>query len=206
MDLTVQALPGMDATGTLALADDVFAREFNEPLVHQVLVAWLAGARQGSKAQKNRAEVRGGGSKPWRQKGTGRARAGTIRSPLWRSGGKVFAASPRDHSQKVNRKMYRGALRSLFSELVRQERILAVDPLRLDAPKTKLLVGRLGEIAADRVLIIVAKVDQNLELAARNLANVEVCAVGAVNPVSLLHCDRVVAEVDALKRIEEVLT
>ncbi|MDY6828490.1 MAG: 50S ribosomal protein L4 [Pseudomonadota bacterium] len=205
MDLTVQALPAMNATGTLALADDVFAREFNEPLVHQVLVAWLAGARQGSKAQKTRAEVRGGGSKPWRQKGTGRARAGTIRSPLWRTGGKVFAASPRDHSQKVNRKMYRGALRSLFSELVRQERILAVDPLRLDAPKTKLLVGQLGAIAADRVLIIVAELDRSLELAARNLPNIEVCAVGSVNPVSLLHCDRVVAEVDALKRIEEVL-
>jgi large subunit ribosomal protein L4 len=197
--------PGNAAAGTVSVSDVAFAREFNEDLVHQVVTAYLAGARQGTRAQKNRAEVSGGGKKPWRQKGTGRARAGTIRSPIWRSGGVAFAAQPQDHSQKVNRKMYRAAMRSIMSELARQGRLLVVEGLDVEQPKTKLLVRQLGEYGLDSALIIATEVGDNLYLAARNLHRVDVRDVDGVDPVSLIAYDKVVVTVDAVKKFEEML-
>jgi len=191
--------------GTVTVSEVAFAKEFNEPLVHQVVTAYLAGARQGSKAQKTRSEVSGGGKKPWRQKGTGRARAGTIRSPIWRSGGVSFAAKPRDYDQKVNRKMYRGAMRCILSELVRQDRLVVVDAFELDAPKTKLMAARLKELNAEGALVVAGEVSENVYLAARNLPKVDVCDVQAVDPVSLIAHDKVVVTVDALKKLEELL-
>src|SRR5476649_200111 len=169
----------------IQLSDAAFGRAYNEALVHQVVTAYQAAGRSGTKAQKTRAEVRGGGKKPWAQKGSGSARAGSIRSPIWVGGGRAFAAKPRDFSQKVNRKMYRGALRSMFAELVRQDRLLVTDGIALEAPKTRLLASRLKSLALDNVLIIVEALDEKLFLAARNLPGVEVVAVAAVNPVSL---------------------
>ena len=160
--------------GTVTVSEVAFGKDFNEPLVHQVVTAFLAGARQGSKAQKNRSDVSGGGRKPWRQKGTGRARAGTIRSPIWRGGGKTFAAVPRDHSQKVNRKMYRGALQCIMSELVRQERLVVVDEFTVDSPKTKTVAAKLKDMELSSVLIVTDDVDENLFLASRNLPKVDV--------------------------------
>ncbi|AUM12063.1 50S ribosomal protein L4 [Ketobacter alkanivorans] len=191
--------------GTVTVSEVAFAKEFNEPLVHQVVTAFMAGGRQGSKAQKSRSEVSGGGKKPWRQKGTGRARAGTIRSPIWRSGGVTFAASPRDYSQKVNRKMYRGAMRCILSELVRQDRLVVVDAFELDAPKTKLMAARLKELSAEGALVIAGEVSENVYLAARNLPKVNVCDAQAVDPVSLIAHEKVVVTVDALKKLEELL-
>jgi large subunit ribosomal protein L4 len=191
--------------GTVTVSEVAFAKEFNEPLVHQVVTAYMAGARQGSKAQKNRSEVSGGGKKPWRQKGTGRARAGTIRSPIWRSGGVTFAATPRDYSQKVNRKMYRGAMRCILSELVRQDRLVVVDGLELDAPKTKLMASRLKDLNAEGALIVAGEISENVYLASRNLPKVAVCDVQAVDPVSLIAHEKVVVTVDALKKLEELL-
>ena len=191
--------------GDLALADSAFGAAYNEPLIHQVVTAYLAGARQGTKQQKNRSQVRGGGAKPWRQKGTGRARAGTIRSPIWVGGGRAFAARPRDYSQKVNKKMYRGALRSLLSELVRRERLVVVDELSLDAPKTRLLAARLAELKLDNALIVTEAFDETLYLAARNLADVGIIDVSDVDPVTLLRFEKVLITVPALKMIEERL-
>lgn len=187
------------------VSETAFGREFNEALVHQVVVAYLAGARQGTRAQKNRSDVSGGGIKPWRQKGTGRARAGTIRSPIWRHGGVTFAARPQDHSQKVNRKMYRGAMASIFSELVRQERLVVVDEISVDAPKTKQLVAKLKDLGVDNVLIVSETDDINLYLAARNLRSVDVTDAAALNPVDLVNFDKVLITVDSLKRVEEQL-
>ncbi|MDA8752799.1 50S ribosomal protein L4 [Halieaceae bacterium] len=204
MELSV-VKPGNAAAGTVSVSDTAFAREYNEDLVHQVVTAFLAGARQGTRAQKNRAAVNGGGKKPWRQKGTGRARAGTIRSPIWRSGGVTFAAQPQDHAQKVNRKMYRAALRSILSELARQERLMVVESMDLEAPKTKLLVKQLGEYGVDNVLIVSEEVGENLYLAARNLHKVDVRDVAGVDPVSLIAYDKVMVTVDAVKKIEEML-
>ena len=204
MELSV-VKPGNAAAGTVSVSDVAFAREYNEDLVHQVVTAYMAGARQGTRAQKNRAAVAGGGKKPWRQKGTGRARAGTIRSPIWRSGGVTFAAQPQDHSQKVNRKMYRAALRSIMSELARQDRLVVVESLDLEAPKTKLLVQQLGEYGLDSVLIVSAEVVENLYLAARNLHKVDVRDVDAIDPVSLIAYDKVIVTVAAVKKIEEML-
>lgn len=189
----------------ISVSDATFAKDFNEPLVHQVVTAYLAGARQGTRAQKTRSEVRGGGKKPWRQKGTGRARAGTIRSPLWRSGGVTFAARPQDHSQKVNRKMYRAAMRSIFSELVRQERLVVVDELVAETPKTKAFTGKLKELGLSNALIVSESVEQNLHLAARNIPYIDVRDVAGVDPVSLVAYDKVVVTVPALKKIEEML-
>ena len=189
----------------MSVSDVAFAREYNEDLVHQVVTAYMAGARQGTRAQKNRAAVRGGGKKPWRQKGTGRARAGTIRSPIWRSGGVTFAAQPQDHSQKVNRKMYRAALRSIISELARQDRLMVVESMELEAPKTKLLAKQLGEYGVDNVLIVSAEVGENLYLAARNLHKVDVRDVDGIDPVSLIGHDKVIVTVDAVKKFEEML-
>ena len=182
------------------VSDKAFGREFNEALVHQVVTAVMAGARAGTKAQKNRAAVRGGGAKPWRQKGTGRARSGTIRSPIWRGGGKVFAAQPRDYSQKVNKKMYRGALASILSELLRQDRLVVVE-----APKTRELLGKLRELDLDDVLIVSDSADENLYLAARNLYSVGVCDSETVDPVSLIGFGKVLMTVDTLKKFEERL-
>jgi large subunit ribosomal protein L4 len=199
------AKPGNASAGTVSVSDATFAREYNESLVHQVVTSYLAGARQGTKAQKNRAAVSGGGKKPWRQKGTGRARAGTIRSPLWRSGGVTFAAQPQDHSVKVNRKMYRAALRAIFSELARQDRLLVVENIDVEQPKTKLLVQQLGEYGVDNALIVTGDVSENLYLAARNLHKVDVRDVAGVDPVSLVAHEKVMVTVDAVKQFEEML-
>ena len=193
------------ASGNIELSDQAFGVDYNEALVHQVVTACLAGARQGTKRQKNRSDARGGGTKPWRQKGTGRARAGTIRSPIWVGGGRAFAARPRDYSQKVNKKMYRGALRSMLSELVRQERFVVVDELTLDAPKTRLLAERLKELGLANVLIITEAFDEALYLAARNLAGVGIIDVTDIDPVTLIRFDKILLTVAALKVIEERL-
>ena len=204
MELNV-AKPGNANSSTLSVSDAAFDREYNEDLVHQVVTSYMAGARQGTRAQKNRAAVSGGGKKPWRQKGTGRARAGTIRSPIWRSGGVTFAAGPQDHSLKVNRKMYRAAISAIVSELARQGRLVVVESLDVEQPKTKLLVKQLGEYGVDNALVVAGDVDENLYLAARNLHKVDVRDVSGVDPVSLLAYDKVLVTVDAVKKIEEML-
>jgi large subunit ribosomal protein L4 len=192
--------------GTVDVADSAFGAEFNEPLVHQVVTAFLAGSRAGTKSQKNRAAVRGGGAKPWRQKGTGRARAGTIRSPIWVGGGRTFAAKPRDYSQKVNKKMYKAALRSVFSELVRQDRLVITDSIEMKAPKTRELAGMLKGLELDSVLIINEAFDENVFLSARNLPNVGICDAAAIDPVVLMRFDKVLITVPALKLVEERLS
>ena len=191
---------------TVEVSETTFGKEFNEALVHQVITAFRAGGRQGTKAQKNRSAVSGGGAKPWRQKGTGRARAGTTRSPIWRSGGVTFAAQPRDHGQKVNRKMYRGAMRAIFSELVRQERLVVVDDLSVEQPKTKLFVQKMKDLGIDNgALFLANEVNENLYLSARNLPRVDVRDVTGMDPLALVAFDKVVITVDALKKVEEVL-
>jgi len=199
MDLNVQG------GASLQVSDAVFGADFKEALVHQVVTAYMAGARAGTKAQKNRSAVSGGGKKPYRQKGTGRARAGTIRSPIWRGGGVTFAAKPRSYAQKVNKKMYRGALRSILSELVRQERLVVVDRFGVDAPRTKELVGKLKELDLDDVLIVTEQADENLYLAARNLYHVDVRDSEELDPVSLVGYEKVLMTTEALKKIEERL-
>ena len=184
------------------LSEVAFGREFNEALVHQVVTAYLAGGRQGSKAQKSRADVSGGGNKPFRQKGTGRARAGSIRSPIWVGGGKTFAARPQDWSQKVNRKMYRGAMQCILAELVRQDRLVLVEEFAVAAPKTKELLAKLNDLNATRALIVTESVDENLYLAARNIPHVDVVDAAAIDPVSLIAFDKVVMSVAAAKKIE----
>jgi large subunit ribosomal protein L4 len=187
-------------------SDATFAREYNEALVHQVVVAYMAGGRAGTKAQKTRAEVRGGGIKPWRQKGTGQARVGSIRSPIWVGGGRAFAAKPRDFTQKVNRKMYRGAMQAMLSELARQERLAVVNSLELEAPKTKLLLQKLKELGlGENVLVLIEAFDEKLALASRNLPNVTVLPVSALDPLSLARHDRVLATVGAVRLLEERL-
>ena len=188
--------------GMVELADKTFGGEYNEPLVHQVVTAYLAGGRSGTKAQKTRSEVRGGGAKPWRQKGTGRARAGTSRSPIWIGGGRTFAAKPRDHQQKVNRKMYRGAVRAMLSELVRQERLLVTESFTVPAPKTRELVGSLKELGLNSVLIVVEAFDESLLLAARNLPHVTVLEADSVDPVSLARHEKVLITVPAARMLE----
>jgi len=192
-------------SGKVQVSDATFGQDFKEALIHQVVTACLAGARAGTSKQKTRSEVRGGGAKPWRQKGTGRARAGTIRSPLWRGGGMTFAATPRDYAQKINRKMYRAALRSILSELVRQERLVAVEEFSVDAPRTKELADKLKDMGLDNVLIISDAPDDNLYLAARNLPKVAVCDSTSADPVSLIGFDKVIMTTKALKQIEERL-
>lgn len=201
MELTLK-----DAKGALEVSEATFGREFNEALVHQVVVAYAAGARQGTKAQKTRSEVAGGGKKPWRQKGTGRARAGTIRSPIWRSGGATFAAKPQNHSQKVNKKMYRGAIKSILSELIRQERLIVVEKFGVDEPKTKQLAAKLKDMDLNDVLIVTKEVDENLFLASRNLHKVDVRDVQGIDPVSLIAFEKVLMTADAVKQLEEVLS
>ena len=184
------------------LSEVAFGREFNEALVHQVVTAYLAGGRHGSKAQKSRGDVSGGGKKPFRQKGTGRARAGSIRSPIWVGGGKTFAARPQDWSQKVNRKMYRGAMQCILAELVRQDRLVLVEEFTVEAPKTKELLAKLNDLNAVRALIVTDAVDENLYLAARNIPHVDVVDAAAIDPVSLIAFDKVVMSVAAAKKIE----
>ena len=203
MELNIATAKGN--SGTVEVSDAAFGKEYNQDLVHQAVTAYLAGARQGTRAQKNRAAVAGGGRKPWNQKGSGRARAGTIRSPIWRSGGVTFAAQPQDHSQKLNRKMYRAALRSILSELARQERLVVVEEFDLDAPKTKALVQKLGDFDLQDVLIVTEEVSENLYLSSRNLHKVDVRDVVGVDPVSLIRFEKVLVTVPALKKIEEML-
>lgn len=191
--------------GTINVSEVAFGREFNEALVHQVVTAYLSAGRAGTVKQKTRTEVSGGGKKPWKQKGTGRARAGSIRSPLWRGGGKTFAARPQDWSQKVNRKMYRGALAAILSELNRQDRLVIVDSFALEAPKTKQLVEKLAALGATDALIVIDSVEENLYLAARNLHTVDVRDPNAVDPVSLIAFEKVIMTVGAVKAIEEML-
>ncbi|MCK9468376.1 MAG: 50S ribosomal protein L4 [Porticoccaceae bacterium] len=203
MELTISN--GQGAAGTISVSDEAFGKDFNQDLVHQAVVAYMAAGRQGSRAQKDRSEVSGGGKKPWRQKGSGRARAGSIRSPLWRTGGVTFAARPQDHSQKINKKMYRAAMRSIFSELARQERLVVVEDFALEEPKTKALVAKLDQYGLDNVLIVTEEVDRNLYLSSRNLHKVDVRDVLGVDPVSLIGFEKVLVTVPALKKVEEML-
>jgi len=185
------------------ISDSAFSKDFNESLVHQAVVSFMAGGRQGTSKQKTRSEVRGGGKKPFRQKGTGRARAGTIRSPLWRGGGVAFAATPRDYSKKINKKMYRAAIRSIFSELLRQGRLVAIEKPVLDKPKTKEIASLLNEFSLSKVLIIIDELDMNLYLSTRNIPKVDVITVREINPVNLLKANKVAVTADAFKQIEE---
>jgi large subunit ribosomal protein L4 len=199
-------LPLQNSKSKLSVSDAVFGAEYNESLVHQVVVAYMNGARAGTKKQKTRAEVRGGGRKPWKQKGTGQARAGTIRSPLWRKGGKIFAAVPRDHSQKVNRKMYRGALRAIVSELARQGHLVVAEEFTVDAPKTKGLLEKLGQLKVADALIVTDAVDRNLMLSSRNLPHVTVSDVEGLTPVALLSREKVLMTQAAVKKLEAWLS
>ncbi len=196
----------MQGSGSVDVAEVAFGADFNEALVHQVVTAFLAGARAGTKAQKNRAEARGGGAKPYRQKGTGRARAGTIRSPIWVGGGRAFAAKPRKFDQKVNKKMFCGALRSVFSELVRQDRLVVTESVSLQAPKTKELAGVLNKLGLDNVLIVNEAFDENVFLSARNLKDVGICDAASVDPVVLMRFEKVLITLPALKLIEDRLS
>jgi len=205
MDLNIK-LGNSGETQTLQVSDKIFSADYNEALIHQVVTAYMSGGRAGTKANKSRAAVSGGGAKPFRQKGMGRARAGTIRSPIWRAGGVTFAASPRSYSQKVNRKMYRGAICSILSELLRQDRLVAVDEFKVEAPKTKELLAKLKAFDVDEVLIVSDQNDENIYLAARNLHNVDVCDVNELDPVSLLDFDKVLITSGAVKKIEERLS
>lgn len=205
MELALITASGKTSSKSVEVADASFAADFNEGLVHQAVTAYMAGARSGTKAQKNRAQVRGGGRKPWRQKGTGNARAGTIRSPIWRSGGRTFAARPRDFSQKLNRKMYRGAMRCIVSELLRAERLKVIDDLKLESLKTRELVGKLQALELRDVLIVVAEADENILLAARNLHWVAVVESRDLNPVSLMAFESVLMTRAALTQLEERL-
>ena len=205
MDLNLKTATGRASKNTIQVSDTNFACKFNEALIHQVVTAHLAGGRAGTHAQKTRSQVRGGGIKPWRQKGTGRARAGTIRSPLWRGGGHTFAAVTQSYAQKVNKKMYRGAMRSILSELVRQERLVVVDKFDIDVPKTKELVAKLKAFNLEDVLIVTDQPDDKLYLSARNLPEVEVMDISSVDPVSLVRYENVLMTTDAVKKLEERL-
>jgi large subunit ribosomal protein L4 len=206
MSLQVPALGVNDSAKSLDVAEAVFGQPFNETLVHQLIVKYMANARAGTKAQKTRSDVSGGGTKPWRQKGTGRARAGTTRSPIWRTGGVVFAARPRSYDQKLNKKMFRSAIRSILSELLRQNRLVVSSDISVESPKTKLLVEKLKSVDAKRVLLVVESVDVNLALAARNIPYVEVIEAANLNPVMLISSDKVIVTPGALKQVQESLS
>ena len=205
MKLGVMNDKGVATRSTIEVSEEIFAAKFNDSLVHQLVIAYQAGARSGTRAQKNRSAVRGGGAKPWKQKGTGRARAGTIRSPLWRGGGKVFPATTTDFSQKLNKKMRRAGLRSILSELLRQERLLAVEDFKMEAPKTKDLAERLKQLGVNDVLIVTDGEDRNLSLSARNMRAVDVCNAANIDPVALIGHEKVIMTTDALKRCGEML-
>jgi len=205
MELKIEK-SGKKKAGTMSVADNVFAVKFNEPLIHQVLVSYMAGSRSGTKAQKSRSEARGGGKKPWRQKGTGRARAGTIRSPIWRGGGVTFAAKPRDFSKKINKKMFRGAMRSIFSELVRQERFVCVDEFDVSESKTKLVKEKLDKLGLKEVLIITEGLSENLYLGVRNIPKVDVMDSNEIDPYSLIGFEKVLITQAAVEKVEEWLS
>tara|TARA_B100001765_G_scaffold207662_1_gene166017 strand:+ start:35 stop:652 length:618 start_codon:yes stop_codon:yes gene_type:complete len=205
MELKIEK-SGKKQAGTMSVADNVFAAKFNEPLIHQVLVSYMAGSRSGTKAQKSRSEARGGGKKPWRQKGTGRARAGTIRSPIWRGGGVTFAAKPRDFSKKINKKMFRGAMRSIFSELVRQERFVCVDEFDVSESKTKLVKEKLDKLGLKEVLIITEGLSENLYLGVRNIPKVDVMDTNEIDPYSLIGFEKVLITQAAVEKVEEWLS
>ena len=204
MELKMVTKAGGSSAKSVELSESTFGKEFNEALIHQVVTAYMAAARAGTRAHKSRSDVRGGGVKPWRQKGTGRARAGTIRSPLWRTGGKTFAAVPQDHSQKVNKKMYRGAMRSILSELFRQERLIVAEDFGVDAPKTKDLTNRLAAMGLNNVLLVTEALDMSLNLAARNIPYVEVVEARHIDPVRLVKYEKVLMTSAAVKQIEEM--
>ncbi len=206
MSLKIPALNSADSAGEVEVSEDVFGRDYNETLIHQVTVKTMAGRRSGTKAQKNRAAVSGGGAKPWKQKGAGRARCGTIRSPLWRSGGVTFAAQPRSYDQKLNKKMYRAGIRSILSELLRQNRLLASADIISTTPKTKELLGKLEGLAKSRVLIITNELDENTYLSSRNISNLDVTTASELDPVMLIAADNVIATPAALKAIEAQLS
>lgn len=206
MNLNIQGFGGADASGSVELNEAIFGENFNETLIHQVVTAYFSNARSGTRRQKNRSDVRGGGAKPWRQKGTGRARSGTSRSPLWRSGGVSFAARPQDHSQKVNRKMYRKAMRSILAELARQERLVVVEAMELAEPKTKLLKEQLDGMGIGNALLVLDSENRNIELAARNIPHVDTIAAGSIDPVSLIAFDKVLITSEALKAVEGALS
>ncbi len=201
MDIQLQL-----SSAKLAVSDSVFGADYNEALIHQVVTAYMNAGRAGTKAQKSKAMVRGGGKKPWKQKGTGNARAGSIRSPLWRGGGKTFAAVPRDFSQKVNKKMYRGAIRSIVSELTRQGHLMIAETFTVEAAKTQGLLAKLGQIGANDILLVTGEVDQNLYLSARNIPHVAICDVEGLNPVALLRHKKVLMTADAVKKLEAWLS
>ncbi len=204
MELNVVSTGGQNTT--ITVSDENFATKFNEGLIHQVVTAYMAAGRAGTKAQKTRSEVRGGGKKPWKQKGTGRARAGTIRSPIWRSGGVTFAAKPRSYVQKVNKKMYRIAIRSILSELIRQDRLIVIGEIQLNEPKTKTFLAKLKELNINSsILIVTEEFDINLALAARNIHTVGVCQSSELGPVHLLQFEKVIITADALKVLEDKL-
>ena len=205
MELSLTTATGKASKKTIDLPEAIFAVDFNEALIHQAVTAYLAGARAGTRAQKTRSEVSGGGKKPWRQKGTGRARAGTIRSPIWRGGGRTFAAKPQDYTQKLNKKMYRAAMRSILSELVRQERLVVIDDFSMDAPKTKELADKLSSLGMESVMLVTHDMTESLYLSSRNLYKIGICEAGYVDPVSLVRFDKVLMTVSALKKIEETL-
>ncbi len=205
MSLQIPAMKDGKEDTAVAVSESIFGQDFNEPLVHQLVVSYLAAARSGTKAQKSRSDVSGGGAKPWKQKGSGRARAGTTRSPLWRTGGVTFAATNRSYKQKLNKKMYRVAMRSIFSELLRQDRLVVTDDVIPSAPKTKELTNKLKGYGDSRVLIITDAVNSDLFLAARNLSQVEVCVSNSLSPVALVNSDKVIVTTSAIKLIEEIL-
>lgn len=205
MELAIQS-SGKKAAGSISVADNVFSAEFNEPLIHQVLTTYLAGARSGTKAQKTRSEVRGGGKKPFKQKGTGRARAGTIRSPIWRGGGATFAAKPQDHSKKLNKKMYRAAMRSILSELVRQERLICVDEFDVAESKTKVVKEKLASLSLDDVLIVTEELNENLYLGVRNIPKVDVIDTNEIDPYSLIGFEKVLMTQAAVAKVEAWLS
>jgi large subunit ribosomal protein L4 len=205
MGLQIPALNELDTSGIVEVTETIFGQSYNETLVHQLVTRYLAGARAGTKAQKTRSDVSGGGSKPWRQKGTGRARSGTIRSPIWRTGGVAFAARPRSYDQKLNKKMFRAGVRSILSELLRQERLVVSSDILPATAKTKALNEKIKSISAKRILIVVESVDTNLALASRNIPYVEVIEAANLNPVLLVSADKVIATPGALKQLEERL-
>lgn len=205
MELEIKGIDGQSSGANIALNQDIFGAAFNESLVHQIVIAYQAGARQGTKAQKNRAAVNGGGAKPWRQKGTGRARAGTNRSPIWRGGGNAFPASPRNFSQKVNRKSLKSAMRSILAELVRQDRLIVVDEFKFDQPKTRALSASLYGLEANNALLVDVQGNTNLELSARNLPFVSVASAANLNPVDLVNHDKVVISQQAMNELQEKL-
>jgi large subunit ribosomal protein L4 len=206
VELNLTTATGKASSKSVSVSDDVFGRDYNEGLVHQVVTAYLAGGRAGTKAQKSRSAVSGGGAKPFKQKGTGRARAGTIRSPIWRTGGKTFAAKPQDWSQKVNRKMYSGALKNILSELVRQERLVVVDKFDAAERKTKAMAEALGKLGLDDALIVTEELNEDLYYSVRNIPKIDAIDVEGVNPVNLIRYEKVLVTQGALKKIEESLS